>query len=121
MLRDITYRRNGTEPGAVERHKFAVAQALSGADTICWAGRPASGPNVPYVLVRAIDAWCQYAQAYAERWDRARIGCDGFLGPAWEAWGRSLHTMLNGETGDLDCATLSAIVLHNLAEQWFDE
>lgn len=99
------------------------------ADTGGWkarhadAIRAATGYGVSHTqgscVFRAIADWCGYAAAHAERFD-SPIGDDYVLGPAWAQWGASLRTLLNGETGELDCGTLDSILVDNLTEQGFD-
>ncbi len=69
-------------------------------------------------IAHAIKAWVDYALEHEARFG-SPIGEDGVLGPAWEQWGLALRTLLNGETGDLDCGTLDTILVDNLVEQGF--
>lgn len=115
-MRDLSYIAPGADTGAWKaRHTRAVRRALQYSVT--------SGPiyeQAGYPIVRAVQAWIEYAEAHKARYE-SDIGGDYVLGPAWEQWGRALRTLLNGETGDLDCGTLDSIILHNLVEQGFTE
>lgn len=71
-------------------------------------------------LVQGINAWCEYASAYERRYEASEIGND-LIGDWWKDWGLALHKLLDAESGDLDCGTLSAIILGNLTEQGFKE
>lgn len=66
-----------------------------------------------------LQAWVSYAVAHHARF-QSKIGDDYVLGPAWAAWGAAIRTLLNGETGNLDCGTLDTIIRDNLREQGFD-
>ena len=108
MLKTITYISAGPDHlGWKERHVAGVRAVLRGS-------RVRGGP-----LVGAIEAWIGYAFDHQER-NGAPIGRDGFCGPAWEAWGHALRTLLNGDTGAFDCGTLDHIIAHNLRDQGFD-
>lgn len=51
-------------------------------------------------------AWEQYAQAHADRYG-SNIGEDAVIGDAWLALGKSILGLLDGDTGGLDCGSLS--------------
>jgi hypothetical protein len=70
-------------------------------------------------IVRSLQAWEGYALAHKERYE-SLIGDDGVLGPAWEQIGDGLRTLLNGETGRLDCGTLDAFLLDTMSENGVD-
>lgn len=95
-----------------------------GPNTGGWRDRHIAAVNAPRdverCLVHGIREWCSYAERHAKRHE-TEIGDDGVLGPAWEQWGRAMRTLLNGETGRLDCGTLDAILHDNLVEQGFGE
>jgi hypothetical protein len=95
-----------------------------GPNTGGWRDRHIQAVNAPRgperAIVAGLRAWCDYAVLHATRYE-SEIGDDGVLGPAWEQWGRALRTLLNGETGRLDCGTLDAIILDNLITQGFGE
>lgn len=69
-------------------------------------------------LRKMLDGWMNYALAHQEEFDRC-IGDDCVLGPAWKQIGVSLRTLLNGETGALDCGRVDGAILdvakHNSA------
>lgn len=71
-------------------------------------------------LARSIQAWLEYAQSHKDHYG-STIGEDYVLGPAWYQWGEALRTLLNGETGELDCGTLDSIIFDNLTEQGWKE
>ncbi len=72
-------------------------------------------------IIALIEAWAQYADRHAERYE-AGIGKDGYLGDHWHDLGRSIHKLLDGETGRLDCGTLSSFIHNTLrAEGFADE
>jgi hypothetical protein len=71
-------------------------------------------------LVQAINAWCDYASGHKRKFE-SEIGEDYILAPMWFAWGIALRGLLNGETGQLDCGTLDAIIYDNLTEQGWVE
>lgn len=66
-------------------------------------------------LVGMFKAWYQYAVLHELRFE-SLIGDDYVLGPAWEAIGDSLRTLLNGESGRLDCGTLDGFVLNTMRD-----
>lgn len=80
---------------------------------------PSLSKNHAIAMVRAFDAWIDYALAHQKRFD-SPIGEDYVLGPAWARWGFALRELLNGEAGSLDCGTLDSILCHNLTEMGFD-
>ena len=59
--------------------------------------------------------WARYAEAHKDRYE-SPIGEDYFIGKAWADQGRALRTLLNGETGRLDCGTLDAFILNTAAD-----
>jgi hypothetical protein len=82
-----------------------------------WPIRHAQAMAAPrpgeYGLVHMITGWVDYADVYVERYD-APIGEDHVLGPAWQAIGEGLRTLLNGETGRLDCGSLDRLILDTM-------
>lgn len=70
-------------------------------------------------LVHMISGWQHYALRYTFAF-KSHIGDDGVLGPAWEAIGDSLRTLLNGETGRLDAGTLDGTILQTMEEEGID-
>lgn len=67
-----------------------------------------------------ILAWLQYADTHWAMYDSG-IGEDSVLGPAWEAIGRQLRNLLNGECGRFDCITLDGLILDVLASEGYRE
>jgi hypothetical protein len=43
------------------------------------------------------------------------------MGPEWFALGKAIHGLLDGETGRLDCGTLSTIIHDTAAAEGFPE
>lgn len=71
-------------------------------------------------IVKLLQGWIGYAKAHMDRYE-GRVGDDGVLGPEWEAIGRAVLGLLNGQTGRLDCGTLDAIVRATLAAEGLEE
>jgi hypothetical protein len=65
--------------------------------------------DMPAGLVLMLRGWAKYADAHRERYESGVVDC-GVMGPAWEAIGKQLREMLNGELGDLDAGTLDSII-----------
>jgi hypothetical protein len=70
-------------------------------------------------LIQAINAWCEYARAYEQRYE-STIGND-LVGDWWKDWGLALKRLLDAESGDLSCGVLCQIIWDNLLEQGFKE
>ena len=66
-----------------------------------------------------LHLWAQYAADHKKEYD-AQIGDDYVLGPAWEELGDSIRTLLNGQTGRLDCGTLDAFILDTMSKNGVD-
>jgi hypothetical protein len=96
--------------GWQDRHKAAVRHAQQTPQFY--------KPTLESSIALAIEAWCDYAEAHAARFE-GQIGEDYVLGPAWARWGFALRELLNGDCGRLDCATLDSIIHDNLSEQGF--
>lgn len=90
-----------------------------------WQTRHLSALDSPkgfeIAIVRLIEAWAHYADAHHRRYE-SKLGNDSYLGPIWNDLGKSIHDLLDGETGRLDCGTLSSFI-HNtrLYEGFRDE
>ena len=98
---------------------YWVSETMS--DTGGWKARHQSAlhsqPHQHIVLM--LRGWCSYADRHRKRFESS-IGEDYVLGPDWARLGKALHGLLNGDTGDLDCGTLSTIIHDNIAEAGFD-
>jgi hypothetical protein len=64
-------------------------------------------PGFEAAIVRLYGGMADYAEAHSKRYESAVVTDDYVIGDAWERLGNALHDLLNGETGRLDCATLS--------------
>ncbi len=74
-----------------------------------------NAPNSPHerAIVALIEGFTQYRHAHEEL-HGATIGTSDYvLSPAWTAIGKAIITLLNGETGNLDCGTLDAVIRYN--------
>lgn len=91
--------RSEAQTGWAERHNTAIGAPQIG--TLRGSERP---------IVALFYALDDYACQHNRRYD-SLIGDDSFLGPAWTSALRGLRTLLNGETGRLDCGTLDAAIL----------
>ncbi len=60
-------------------------------------------------IIGMIEAWARYADQHRALYG-AKLADDSYLGPIWNDLGRSIHGLLNGETGRLDCGTLSSFI-----------
>jgi predicted RNA methylase len=67
-------------------------------------------PGFEAAIVRLYGGMADYAEAHSKRYECALVTDDYFIGEAWERLGNALHDLLNGETGRLDCATLSGAI-----------
>ena len=66
-----------------------------------------------------VHHWAQYADVHRSRYD-SLIGDDGVLGPEWQAIGKALLALLNGELGGMDAGTLDGMIRDVLASNGFD-
>ena len=64
-------------------------------------------------MVQMLRGWTEYAETVKARYNSA-IGADYVLGPEWEAIGKGIEGLLNGETGRLDCGTLDGYIRDTL-------
>jgi hypothetical protein len=69
-------------------------------------------------IVGMIESWARYADQHRARYETP-IGDDYVLGPAWRDLGLSIRALLDGETGRLDCGTLSGFIHDTLASEGF--
>lgn len=89
-------------------------------DTSGWRTRHRSALHSRrYNIVIMLEGWCKYATEHQNRLGTS-ISEDYVLGPQWARLGKALHGLLDGETGDLNCGTLSTIIHDNIAEAGFD-
>jgi hypothetical protein len=61
-----------------------------------------------------LESWNDYACNHYNQFD-SLIGEEYVLGPAWQAIGESIRTLLNGDCGRLDCGTIDSFILKTLA------
>jgi len=91
-----------------------------GANISRWRERHAAALAYPTKHEKAIlgllRGWLVYADEHKERFE-GEIGEDYFLGPAWAVIGGNIRTLLNGETGRLDCGTLDGVLCDTLTNQ----
>lgn len=71
-------------------------------------------------IIRLLTAWAEYADAHKERYESG-IGDDGVLGPAWQAIGENIRTLLNGDCGRLDCGTLDGFLCDTLQAEGYPQ
>jgi hypothetical protein len=92
-------------------------------DTTGWQARHNAALTTPQPteagIVRLLHGWADYADIHKRRYESG-IGDDGVLGPAWAAIGANVRTLLNGETGRLDCGTLDSFICSTLTAEGFD-
>ena len=69
-------------------------------------------------ILGMLTSWLQYADQHREAYESG-IGDDYYLGPQWASIGRSLLSVLNGDTGRLDCGTLNALIRDVLVTEGF--
>lgn len=69
-------------------------------------------------IVNLLTGWAKYADSHQVRYEDG-IGSDGMFGPAWARLGAGIHALLDGETGRLDCGTLSAFIHNTLQAEGF--
>lgn len=71
-------------------------------------------------IVGMVKMWLHYADMRKLRFESG-IGEDYVLGTEWDAIGRGLLGLLNGETGRLDCGTLDGCIRGALVAEGFTE
>jgi hypothetical protein len=101
---DLTFVPDFPSNGWKERHLRAVAHP--------------TGFERPIVF--AFRSWIDYAKEHEKEYGTT-VGKDGVLGHVWRDLGLSIHGLLDGSTGRLDCGTLSTIINKNLTEQGFPQ
>jgi hypothetical protein len=78
-------------------------------DTTGWKRRHLTEVKLRRPIVLMFEALECYAELHFERYESS-ITKDFVLGPAWEDQLRGLRTLLDGETGGLDCGTFDAAI-----------
>jgi hypothetical protein len=77
--------------------------------------------NYERAIVELLRGWLRYATAVSDTTDNTYgIGNDSVLGPCWSQIGGGIIGLLDGETGRLDCGTLSTILLGALEREGFN-
>lgn len=71
-------------------------------------------------IVNAFRALVDYAAEHERRYG-SPLGHDSVLGPAWLDMARGLRTLLNGETGRLDCGTIDGALVDLAKAAGFEE
>jgi hypothetical protein len=69
-------------------------------------------------LIKMLDGWQDYAKSHEVRYE-SPIGDDYVIGVYWAELGLAIKRLLDGETGGLDCGSISHNVLALLSEQGF--
>jgi len=67
-----------------------------------------------------LAGWAYYADAHRAAYESG-IGEDGVLGPEWEAIGKALRGLLNGDLGRLDAGAIDSALLGSLQAEGFKE
>lgn len=60
-------------------------------------------------VLTLLKGWIEYAQWHESRYE-GPITDDYYLGTQWVRVGHAIKELLNGDTGRLDCGTLSEII-----------
>jgi hypothetical protein len=88
-----------------------------------WQTRHIAALKVPRDFERSIvemlEGWARYADEHKRRYE-SRVSDDHVMGEGWQAVGRAIHTLLDGETGRLDCGTLSSFIYNTLEFEGFN-
>jgi hypothetical protein len=71
-------------------------------------------------IVHLVTALADYADYHQERFE-STVGDDGFLGPAWLGILKGTRTLLNGETGRLDCGTVDSMLVRMAQAAGYEE
>jgi hypothetical protein len=85
-----------------------------------WQERHLAALCSSHPMVIMLRGWAAYADKHRARFESG-IGEDSFLGPQWEAVGRALLEMLNGDCGALDCGTIDGFIRDALKAEGFRE
>jgi len=71
-------------------------------------------------ITKMTQGWAAYAVAHKAHYNS--LICDDYvLGPAWLEVGQSLLTLLNGETGSIDCGAWNRAILETIVENGGEE
>lgn len=93
-------------------------------NTIGWQDRHIAAIREPRgpegAIIGLIAAWASYADTHKARYESG-IGQDGVLGPAWQAIGENIRTLLNGECGRFDCGTLDGFLCDTLYAEGYPQ
>jgi hypothetical protein len=73
-----------------------------------------------WAFLRLVTALADYSDAHRERFESS-MGDDGFLGPAWLDILKGTRTLLNGETGRLDCGTVDSMLVRMAEAAGYEE
>lgn len=71
-------------------------------------------------IVLMVEALAQYADTHYELYESS-IGEDSVLGPNWLKIAYGVRYLLDGETGDLDCGTVSSLLWDIVLNEGFSE
>lgn len=76
-----------------------------------------SSPKVGFerAIAQMLKGWQEYAHTVKRRYE-SQIGKDYVLGPEWEAIGKGIEGLLNGELGRLDAGTLDSFIRGTLKD-----
>jgi hypothetical protein len=88
------------------------------AHEMAWTSATPNNPEA--AVVRLVEALAIYADAHAARFESS-MGDDGFLGPAWLDILKGTRTLLNGETGRLDCGTVDSMLVRMAQAAGYEE
>jgi hypothetical protein len=70
-------------------------------------------------IVKVWTGLMEMAEIHQRRYGSG-IGDDGLLGPAWASVATNLRTLLNGESGRLDCGTIDSAIIEVATLAGFD-
>jgi hypothetical protein len=93
-----------TEGKAFRENKWGLRHVRA------WTANPTDGNTMGGALVTMIEAWADYADFHAERYE-SKLGDEGILGPAWLLLGKGMLQLLNGELGSYDAGTLESTIV----------
>ncbi len=76
-------------------------------------------PGFESAIVQMLNGWHQYAATHRANYE-SLMGDDGVLGPEWQAIGKGLLGLLNGDLGRMDGGTLDAFLRNTMAANGVD-